>query len=39
VGADAAERFVHGQRVEVAAALIQQIAGDGGQPRMVRRIL
>ena len=36
---DPAERFVHGERVEVAAALVQQIAGDGGEPGLVRRIL
>src|SRR4029450_4754233 len=39
VGADPPECFVHGQRVEVAAALVQQIPGDRGEAWLVSRIL
>jgi hypothetical protein len=33
VRADAAEGLVHRERVEIAAAFIEQIAGDGGEAR------
>ena len=37
--ADAAERLVHRERVEIAAAFVQQIAGDGGEARLMPGIL
>ena len=39
VRADAAEGLVHRERVEIAAAFIEQIAGDGGEARLMPGIL
>ena len=36
--ADAAERFVHVERGAIAAALVEHVAGDRGEPGPVRRI-